>query len=163
MNFKNLAMWAIIVFLTIGLYNLFKNPQNINEKNNITFSEFLKEVDDGRVVKVEIKGKNIKGILSDGVSFYTYAPDDPNLVEKLTSKNVNITNIPIIIIDISLTANRKKINANPDIKRPIAWANLLGGPATNFSFKLKLGTMIFVTNSAKGLILGPLVTLAMNP
>ena len=94
MNFKNLAMWAIIVFLTIGLYNLFKNPQNINEKNNITFSEFLKEVDDGRVVKVEIKGKNIKGILSDGVSFYTYAPDDPNLVEKLTSKNVSISASP---------------------------------------------------------------------
>ena len=71
--------------------------------------------------------------------------------------------MPIIIIDISLTPNTKKINAIPDIKRPIAWANLLGGPATNFSFKLRLGTMIFVTNSAKGLILGPLVTLAMNP
>ena len=28
MNFKNLAMWAIIVFLTIGLYNMFKNPQS---------------------------------------------------------------------------------------------------------------------------------------
>ena len=27
MNFKNIAMWAIIVFLTIGLYNMFKNPQ----------------------------------------------------------------------------------------------------------------------------------------
>ena len=33
MNFKNLAMWAIIVFLTIGLYNLFKNPQRINSNN----------------------------------------------------------------------------------------------------------------------------------
>ena len=28
MNLKNLAMWAIIVFLTIGLYNMFKNPQS---------------------------------------------------------------------------------------------------------------------------------------
>ena len=27
MNIKNIAMWAIIVFLTIGLYNMFKNPQ----------------------------------------------------------------------------------------------------------------------------------------
>ena len=26
MNMKNIAMWAIIV-LTIGLYNMFKNPQ----------------------------------------------------------------------------------------------------------------------------------------
>ena len=37
MNFKNLAMWAIIVFLTIGLYNMFKNPQtNIRSSNEIT-------------------------------------------------------------------------------------------------------------------------------
>ena len=41
MNFRNLVMWAIIVFLTIGLYNMFKHPQNIQQTNNISFSEFL--------------------------------------------------------------------------------------------------------------------------
>ena len=36
MNFKNLAMWGIIVILTIGLYNMFKNPQgSISQKNKI--------------------------------------------------------------------------------------------------------------------------------
>jgi ATP-dependent Zn proteases len=61
MNFKNLAMWAVIVFLTIGLYNMFKNPQgSVSQKNNIIFSEFLSEVDNGRVVQVEIQGNNIK-------------------------------------------------------------------------------------------------------
>ena len=55
MNFKNLAMWGIIVFLTIGLYNMFKNPQsNMSSKNQINFSEFLSEVDNGRVIQVEI-------------------------------------------------------------------------------------------------------------
>ena len=40
-NFKNLAMWAIIVFLTIGLYNMFKNPQaNNSGSNKIIFSDF---------------------------------------------------------------------------------------------------------------------------
>ena len=39
MNFKNLAMWLIIVILTIGLYNMFKNPQNsTSSKNKIIFS-----------------------------------------------------------------------------------------------------------------------------
>ena len=70
MNIKNLAMWAVIVFLTIGLYNMFKNPQgSVNSKNTIIFSEFLSEVDNGRVVKVEIQGNNIKGVLSDGNIF----------------------------------------------------------------------------------------------
>ena len=53
MNFKNLAMWGIIVLLTVGLYNMFKNPQvSVGKKNNIIFSEFLSEVDNGRVVQV---------------------------------------------------------------------------------------------------------------
>ncbi len=96
MNFKNLAMWAIIVFLTIGLYNMFKNPQsNISKNNQINFSEFLTEVDNGRVVKVEIKGNNINGVLSDGNNFTTYAPNDPNLIEKLSSKGVAISAAPL--------------------------------------------------------------------
>ena len=33
MNIKNILMWAVIVFLTIGLYNMFKDPQaNIKEE-----------------------------------------------------------------------------------------------------------------------------------
>ena len=39
-------MWGVIVILTIGLYNMFKNPQgSVNQKNNIIFSEFLTQVD----------------------------------------------------------------------------------------------------------------------
>jgi len=94
MNFKNLVMWAIIVFLTIGLYNMFNNPQNVQQKNDISFSEFLKEVDNGRVAQVNIEGNNISGILSDGKNFTTYAPNDPNLVEKLSNKGVGITATP---------------------------------------------------------------------
>jgi len=95
MNFRNLVMWAIIVFLTIGLYNMFKHPQNIQQTNNISFSEFLKEVDNGRVAQVDIQGNNISGLLSNGKNFNTYAPNDPNLVEKLTDKGVGITATPI--------------------------------------------------------------------
>ena len=89
-------MWAVIVFLTVGLYNMFKNPQaSINKKNTIIFSEFLSEVDNGRVVKVEIQGNNITGILSDGNIFTTYSPNDPNLIEKLSNKGVSISAAPI--------------------------------------------------------------------
>jgi len=96
MNFKNLAMWAVIVILTIGLYNMFKSPQgSVNQKNNIIFSEFLSQVDNGRVVQVEIQGKNIKGVMSNGEVFNTYAPDDPNLIQKLSDKGVSISASPL--------------------------------------------------------------------
>ena len=96
MNFKNLIMWGIIVLLTIGLYNMFKNPQgSTGTKNNIIFSEFLNEVDSGRVVQVEIQGKNINGVFSNGKTFTTYAPDDPNLIQNLNDKGVSISASPI--------------------------------------------------------------------
>ena len=95
MNLKNLMMWGVIVLLVVGLFQLFQNPKKSMVSDKMPFSEFLKNIDDGRVVQVEIKGNDIQGILSDGTTFNTYAPNDPNLVEKLTSKGVSITASPL--------------------------------------------------------------------
>ena len=95
MNLKNLMMWGVIVLLVVGLFQLFQNPKNPMVSDKMPFSEFLRNIDDGRVVQVEIKGNNIEGILSDGTTFSTYTPNDPNLVEKLTSKGVTITASPL--------------------------------------------------------------------
>ena len=129
MNFKNLAMWAIIVFLTMGLYNLFKNPQNTSsQNNNITFSEFLEEVDNGRVVQVNIQGNSIKGVYSNGKNFNTYSPNDPNLIEKLTEKGVSISASPI------------------DDKMP----SLLGVLLSWFPMLLLIGVWIFFMRQMQG-------------
>ena len=95
MNFKNLLMWVVIVFLVLGLFNLFQNPKNIQAQNKISFSNFMEEVDNGRVVEVEMRGNNITGTLSDGKKFSTYSPNDPNLVSKLSDKGVSISASPI--------------------------------------------------------------------
>ena len=91
MNFKNLIMWIIIVLLSVGLFNMFQDPEKINsEKNKLPFSNFLSEVDAGRVVEVQIQGNNITGVLADGKTFSTYSPNYPELVEKLSSKDISI-------------------------------------------------------------------------
>ena len=95
MNLKNLMMWGVIVLLVAGLFQLFQNPKNSVIADKLPFSDFLKNVEEGRVIQVEITGNNIEGILSDGTVFNTYAPNDPNLVEKLTSKGVSITASPL--------------------------------------------------------------------
>jgi len=92
---KNLMMWGLIVLLVVGLFQLFQSPNKTMVSEKIPFSSFLENLDDGRIVQVEIKGNEIEGILSDGTTFSTYAPNDPNLVEKLTSKGVSITASPI--------------------------------------------------------------------
>ena len=96
MNFKNLIMWGIIVLLSVGLFNLFQNPENVRATNDkIAFSKFLSEVDSGRVVEVEIQGNNINGVLSDGSTFKTFSPNYPNLVEKLSENKVSIVAAPL--------------------------------------------------------------------
>ena len=96
MNFKNLIMWAIIVLLSVGLFNMFQDPSKIKAQNNkLPFSNFLNEVEAGRVVEVQIQGNNITGVLDDGKTFNTYSPNYPELVEKLSSKDVSIIATPL--------------------------------------------------------------------
>ena len=96
MNIKNLIMWAIIVLLSVGLFNMFQDPKKINiEKNSLPFSNFLNEVDAGRVVEVQIQGNNISGVLADGKTFKTFSPNYPELVDKLSSKGVSIVATPL--------------------------------------------------------------------
>ncbi len=95
MNVKNLIMWVIIVLLSVGLFNMFQDPDKINsERNSLPFSNFLNEVENGRVVEVQIQGNNITGVLADGKSFKTYSPNYPELVDKLSSKGVSIVASP---------------------------------------------------------------------
>ena len=96
MNFKNLVMWGIIVLLSVGLFNMFQNPAKMGLSNSkVSFSNFMTEVENGRVVEVEIQGSNISGTLTDGTKFTTYSPNYPNLVEKLNDKGVSIVASPL--------------------------------------------------------------------
>ena len=95
MNLKNLIMWVIIVLLSVGLFNMFQDPNKISaERNALPFSNFLSEVDSGRVVEVKIQGNNISGVLADGKSFTTYSPNYPELVDKLSESGVSIIASP---------------------------------------------------------------------
>ena len=62
MNMKNLMMWGVIVLLVVGLLNLFQNPKNLTVSDTIPFSNFLKHVEDGRVVQVKITGNDIEAV-----------------------------------------------------------------------------------------------------
>ena len=77
-------MWVIIVLLSVGLFNMFQDPDRIkSEKNTMPFSNFLTEVDAGRVVEVKIQGNNISGTFANGKTFNTFSPNYPELVDKL--------------------------------------------------------------------------------
>ena len=94
-NLRNFALWVIIVLLLLALFTLFQNPGTRTSAQDISFSQLLTEVDQGRVRDVLIQGPEIHGTFANGTAFQTYAPNDPGLVQKLYNKGVSITARPL--------------------------------------------------------------------
>jgi len=91
---KNLALWIIIGVLLVALFNLFQGSAPRTGQYSLPYSDFLTEVESGRVNQVTIQGRTINGHFSDGRGFSTYAPDDPALVDRLSTAGVRITAAP---------------------------------------------------------------------
>src|ERR1700675_1827859 len=87
---RNLALWVIIALLLVVLFNLFQPGVNHSNSTQIAYSDFITEVNGGRVRDVVIQGRTVSGQLNDGRTFQTYTPDDPALVKTLTDKNVRV-------------------------------------------------------------------------
>ena len=83
---KNIFVWIIISLILLGLFNVFKNSQRDYSSVTYTYSTLLDKAENGEIKSVEIQGNNIKGVYSNGNNFTTYAPNDPNLIEKLSDK-----------------------------------------------------------------------------
>jgi len=90
-NLRNFALWVIIVLLLLSLFTLFQNPGRRTDAPDISFSQFLNDVDQGRVRDVVIMGSEIHGTYTDGRVFRTYVVNDPSLIQRLNSKGVSIT------------------------------------------------------------------------
>ncbi len=91
---KNLALWIIIGLLLVALFNLFQSTATRSTQNTLAYSEFVSDSNRGQVREVTIQGNSINGKFSDGRSFSTYSPNDPNLVERLIDKGVLIHAAP---------------------------------------------------------------------
>ena len=90
---KNVAIWLLIglVFLIVDFY------QNSNSQPTqpLSYSNFLTEVKNGNVSRVEIRGNNIKGELNNGSIFTTYSPNDQGLISRLEQSSVEIVALPL--------------------------------------------------------------------
>jgi cell division protease FtsH len=94
---KNLALWVIIGLLLIALFNLFQGSGPRGPHAPISYSEFLRYVENYQVSDAVIQGSTIRGHLTteNNRAFSTYAPNDPNLVQKLSERNVRISAAPV--------------------------------------------------------------------
>jgi cell division protease FtsH len=94
-NFRNFALWVIIFLLVVALVMLFQGGTGQRQQTqDISFSQLLNDVDQGKVREVTISGNEITGHFNDNRAFSTYAPNDPTLVQTLYKKNVLISARP---------------------------------------------------------------------
>ena len=91
---RNFALWVVIVLLLLALFTLFQNPGQRPPSQEISFSQFIGEVDQGRIREVLIQGSEIQGSYTDGRRFQVYAPNDPTLTQRLLAKSVTVTARP---------------------------------------------------------------------
>src|SRR5690625_4580103 len=87
---KNLLLWVVIAAVLLTVFNNF-NVQPAQEQ--VTYSEFIEQIQQERVRKVVIDGLTINGQRIDGSTFQTVRPmvEDPKLIDDLLSHNVQIT------------------------------------------------------------------------
>jgi cell division protease FtsH len=96
LNFtKNLALWVVIGLLLIALFNLFQGSTSHGPQADMNYSDFLDQVDQGKIANVTIQGQNITGHKTDSLGFSTVAPaNDPTLITKLTEHKVTFNVAP---------------------------------------------------------------------
>ena len=91
--YKNLALWLVIGMILVALVNIFNQP--LNNQSDVVFSDFMNQVESGKITEVTIQGDRISGKYADGSSFQTMTPPkDPDVVRTLREKGVRIVVVP---------------------------------------------------------------------
>jgi cell division protease FtsH len=85
---KNIAIWLVIALVLMTVFNQFSTRQVA--QSQLEYSQFIEEVKQGRIAKVTIEGRTVKGVRTDGKRFTTYTPSDPWMVSDLLKHGVSI-------------------------------------------------------------------------
>ncbi|MBI1965578.1 MAG: ATP-dependent metallopeptidase FtsH/Yme1/Tma family protein [Betaproteobacteria bacterium] len=85
---KNVAIWLVIALVLMTVFNQFSARQVMQKA--MEYSQFIEEVKQGRIAKVTIEGRVLKGVKTTGERFTTYSPSDPWLVSDLLKNGVII-------------------------------------------------------------------------
>ena len=93
-NFRNLALWILIALLLVLLFNLFQGAGQKPAAQDIKYSEFVQQVDNGAIKQVTIKGNQVHGTLSSGQQFASNKPEDPSLVQRLIDHHIDFNSEP---------------------------------------------------------------------
>ena len=98
---KNLGLYLVLVLAVVTMVNTFLTPEEVQKQyDEISYSQFLKELDAGNIRILQIRNNTIQGEsssatlqgeLTDGTRFLTYGLDVSDLADKAAAKGVMVT------------------------------------------------------------------------
>ena len=90
-NFRNFAIWLVILFMLMGLFQVFQSSTRTMSVGEKSYSQFMTDVDAGRVSSVTITNDVVSGVLNDGTRFETIVPAGADMISRLEAQDVSIT------------------------------------------------------------------------
>jgi len=89
-NVKQMVLW-VVLFCVAALIWVVVRAGRTGSEQQYSFTQFLNQVDQGKVREVTISGQDVKGQLTDGQRLITKVPVNyPDLYKQLRDKNVNV-------------------------------------------------------------------------
>ena len=87
---KSLVFWMVLVVVAVGVWNFSTRFQTPSK--NVPFSDFMRDVEAGKIEKVTITGQDVTGIYrTDKETFHTYVPTQyEGLANKLDAQGILI-------------------------------------------------------------------------
>ncbi|MGC2473790.1 MAG: ATP-dependent metallopeptidase FtsH/Yme1/Tma family protein, partial [Candidatus Sulfotelmatobacter sp.] len=86
---KTVLFWLLIGVSALLLWEVVKGARDGQKDKEMNFSEFMTDVDQGRVHDITVDGMQVKGKLTDNTGFHTTVPSNyPDMIKKLQEKGV---------------------------------------------------------------------------
>jgi cell division protease FtsH len=86
--FRNVGFYLLIIIIAISIIDYYS--AKTTTKTEVSYTAFLKQVEDQKVDKVTIVDNTIRGKLKDGQEFTLVTPSDPTLINTLREKKIDI-------------------------------------------------------------------------
>jgi len=109
-TFKTVILWVTLVAVAVVLWRIIQGGTNSGKDHPIGYTQFMQDLNDGKVAEVEIEGSLARGKLRDGSMYHLVVPaNNPTFQKALDDhKDVNTTykdsqgwNWPMAIIQFS--------------------------------------------------------------
>jgi cell division protease FtsH len=88
-NVKTAVLWIVLICVAVLIWVVVRTGRGAGEQQ-LTFTQFMNQVEQGKVKEVVVSGYDVKGKYSDNSAFSTKVPPNyPSMYDYFRQKNVN--------------------------------------------------------------------------